>query len=170
MLKKIVSGGQTGVDRAGLDAAIAAGFAIGGWCPRGRRSEDGRIPDKYPLQETDARSYAVRTEWNVRDSDGTLIIVMNKVSGGTRLTIDHARRQNKPSIVAHLRPDQHPDLFATTFDPNDNVTAITDWLCEQQITVLNIAGPRGSSDPDVYSEARSFLDELLSTIVSLQKT
>lgn len=74
MLAQIISGGQTGVDRAGLDAALGLGIPCGGWCPRGRRALDGRIPDQYPLRETEARNYNRRTEWNIRDSDATLIL------------------------------------------------------------------------------------------------
>lgn len=154
----IVSGGQTGVDRAALDAAMAAGIPIGGWCPRGRRSEVGPIPDSYPLEETAARSYAVRTEWNVRDSDGTLVIVLDEISRGTRLTLDFAKRQNKPLLVVHLRADAGDSLFADKPSLTDQLAAVADWIDTHQITTLNIAGPRGSSDADVYPESRRFLD------------
>ncbi|MCP4169150.1 MAG: molybdenum cofactor carrier [Fuerstiella sp.] len=158
---RIVSGGQTGVDRAALDAGLAAGIAIGGWCPRGRRSEAGTIPPHYPLKETNARSYAVRTAWNVRDSDGTLIIVLDEISSGTKLTLAAAREQDKPFIVVHLRPSAAPGLFTTENPPNDRIQSVVDWLRERRIRVLNVAGPRGSSHTDVYSEALEFMTLLL---------
>mgnify|MGYP003793290687 CR=1 FL=1 len=91
MIKKIVSGGQTGVDRAALDVAMQLGIPVGGWCPRGRRAEDGRIPDSYPLREASSVNYAKRTELNVRDSDGTLILSGGPLTGGTALTESLAR-------------------------------------------------------------------------------
>ncbi|PSQ85488.1 MAG: molybdenum cofactor carrier, partial [Bacteroidetes bacterium QH_2_63_10] len=92
-MRKIISGGQTGVDRAALDAALAFNVPVGGWCPKGRRAEDGQIPDRYPLEETPSEAYEQRTAWNVRDSDGTLIITDGSLEGGTALTMTEARRQ-----------------------------------------------------------------------------
>lgn len=89
---KIISGGQTGVDRAALDAALQLGIPCGGWCPKGRKAKDGPIPDRYPLKETESGSYPVRTEMNVRDSDGTLILTWGRPTGGTALTVRLARR------------------------------------------------------------------------------
>jgi hypothetical protein len=159
-LAQVVSGGQTGVDRAALDAASQCNIPIGGWCPRGRRSEDGRIPDNYPLDETTARSYAVRTEWNVRDSDGTLIVVLSEISSGTRLTIDSARQQGRPHLVIALRPDTSESLFSDTISEDDQIQSVVDWITAHRIRVLNVAGPRGSAGPDVYALARRFLDRL----------
>jgi hypothetical protein len=96
MLSKIVSGGQTGVDRGALDAAIAAGLDHGGWCPTGRKAEDGTIPEKYQLSETSSSSYAGRTALNVRDSGGTLVLSKGLIRGGTRLTIELASRYDRP--------------------------------------------------------------------------
>ncbi|HSR12366.1 MAG TPA: putative molybdenum carrier protein, partial [Thermodesulfobacteriota bacterium] len=98
MVKKIISGGQTGVDRAALDVALELGIPAGGWCPKGRRAEDGRIPDYYPLQEASSPEYPVRTQLNVEDSDGTLILYRNSPAGGTALTIRLAKRLKKPHL------------------------------------------------------------------------
>ena len=163
-VRQIVSGGQTGVDRAGLDAALDAGLPIGGWCPRGRRSEKGLIPKRYPLKETAARSYAVRTEWNVRDSDGTLIVVLDTVGGGTQLTLDLAREQQKPAKVVHLHPARSPNLFTDENSLNEQIESVVQWLRDHRIRVLNVAGPRGSSHRDVYSEARQFVSLLLQRV------
>jgi hypothetical protein len=162
---RIVSGGQTGVDRAALDAGLKAAVAIGGWCPKGRRSEAGPIPEQYPLTETKARSYAVRTAWNVRDSDGTLVIVRDEISSGTRLTLTAARHQGKPYKVVHLSPPDAPGLFTTENPPNDQIQSVVDWLRDRRIRVLNVAGPRGSSHTDVYSEALEFMSLLLKQIL-----
>ena len=99
---KIVSGGQTGVDRAALDVALQHGLTIGGWCPKNRKALDGPIPDKYPLQATKSSEYRIRTEWNIRDSDGTLILNTGKLTGGTRLTNKLAVEKNKPVFVVQL--------------------------------------------------------------------
>jgi len=163
-LDQIVSGGQTGVDRAALDAAAERGVATGGWCPRGRRAEDGRIPDNYPLRETEARSYAVRTEWNVRDADGTLIIVLDEISSGTQLTLNVARKLQKPAVVVHLRPSDSPGLFSDTNSLNEQLDSVVGWLQQHRIRVLNVAGPRGSSHRDVYPEARRFVTALLNLV------
>src|SRR6266508_6387099 len=99
MITKIVSGGQTGVDRAALDVALELGMPCGGWCPQGRRAEDGRIDDRYPLNETPWDGYPQRTEWNVRDSDGTLILTCGESDRGTALTVRLAQERNKPCFV-----------------------------------------------------------------------
>ena len=146
--QKIVSGGQTGVDRAALDAALAQDIPIDGWCPEGRRAEDGSIPDRYSLRETPSDNYAQRTAWNVRDSDGTLIIVPNPLSGGTALTQEAAEEQGKP--VLHVRPS----------DPVP-IPMIRAWARVNNVQVLNVAGPRASEADGIYEAARTILDDLL---------
>ncbi len=147
MFRKIVSGGQTGVDRAALDFALANGIAHGGWCPKGGRAEDGRLPEKYNLKETPRRDYRQRTEWNVRDSDGTLIIINRELSGGTLYTLETARRMGKPVMVA---------VFA-----DETVEGqVAEWLENNGIRVLNIAGPRTSSEPAIYDMTLEFLRKI----------
>ncbi len=142
---KIVSGGQTGVDRAGLELALAMGIEHGGWCPRGRLAEDGRIPPHYKLKETPSRDYKARTRQNVIDSDATLILYATKVSGGTLLTRRIAVELDRPYLCVRI---------------SDQAAAeIAEWLNEVRPSVLNIAGPRDSSSPNI--EARA-LDVLLS--------
>src|SRR5262245_49786666 len=109
-IRKIVSGGQTGVDRAALDVADELHLERGGWCPKGHLAEDGRVPDKYPLQETTTAQYTERTALNVRDSDGTLVLTVGTPSGGTAYTIECARRFGKPHLVCDLT--EHPDIGA----------------------------------------------------------
>ena len=145
---KIISGGQTGVDRAALDAAIELGITGGGWCPKGRASEDGPIPDRYPLTETPFADPAQRTEWNVRDADATLIIAQGKLTGGTARTQRLATSQPKPCLV---------------INPTEATSAATvrAWLNEHAVTTLNVAGPRASTDPDIYELALGLLRKVL---------
>lgn len=147
-LKKIVSGGQTGVDRGALDAALDLGLEAGGWAPKGRRAEDGIIPDRYPLQETGSRDYEQRTEWNVRDSDATLILTTGKPEGGTAVTIETAHRLEKPVFVVDL------------LKPH-NLASIQFWLDYENVAVLNVAGPRESKVPGIRAMAMGFLKDLL---------
>ncbi len=147
MLQRILSGGQTGVDRAGLDAAIETGLPIGGWCPKERWSEDGRIPDRYDLAKTPLADAAQRTEWNIRDSDGTLVLTFGEPMGGTALTLRLAREHRKPSHVVDL--GGHPDPEAAMA-----------WLEENGIRVLNVAGPRESECPGIHERAATFLERL----------
>jgi hypothetical protein len=150
LLECIVSGGQTGVDRAALDVALEVGIPCEGWCPRGRKAEDGGIAARYPLQETPSARYAERTEWNVRDSDGTLILTAGPPVGGTALTIACASRLGK---------SQHTATFGTeSADP----ALVLAWLREHSIRRLNVAGPRESQQPGIYDRTRAFLRSLLS--------
>ena len=144
---KVVSGGQTGVDRAALDAARALDLPSGGWCPRGRLAEDGPIDPAYALVETPSADYAQRTEWNVRDSDGTLVLVPGRATGGTALTIALARRLGRPLLVLDLKRDPSPDEAWR-------------WIERGGIGVLNVAGPRESQRPGIEREAQAFLERL----------
>jgi hypothetical protein len=146
-VKRIVSGGQTGVDRAALDVALSLGIEHGGWCPRGRLAEDGTIPARYRLSETASSEYAERTEKNVLDSDGTLILYRGKLTGGTSLTRSLAQWYRKPCITFDL-------------EKRVNVGRAQRWLDENKIRVLNVAGPRESSAPGIHTAAREFLKRL----------
>ena len=150
MIEKIVSGGQTGVDRAALDVARELGLPCGGWCPKGRKAEDGPIASRYPLQETPSDDYAQRTVWNVRDSDGTLILTRGQPTEGTALTIEVAGRQGKPHLVMDL--NEQPDR-----------ATVRAWTIMHRIRVLNIAGPREEKSPGSYVQASQFLREVFST-------
>lgn len=150
VFEKIVSGGQTGVDRAALDAAMAWGIPVGGWCPNGRRAEDGVIDPRYPLMETPDPQYAQRTAWNVRDSDGTLVLLVDQLSPGTKLTIEKANALGKALLLINLT--MHPDAMD-----------VVKWLQTTAIQVLNVAGPRESEAPGMYEAARAFLDEVLAS-------
>jgi len=150
IVEKIVSGGQTGVDRAALDVAIVVDLPCGGWCPLGRGAEDGPLPLHYPLKETDSTDYAVRTELNVRDSDGTLILARRPLTGGTALTERLARKLGKTSLVVDPRRDE-------------SIQTVLDWLAEHSIRTLNIAGPRESLQPGSYNVAVKFLGSLFAS-------
>ncbi len=149
-IDKIVSGGQTGVDRAALDFALAAGIGCGGWCPKGRLAEDGMIDPRYPLTETDSPDYAVRTARNVRDADGTLVLYRGSPDAGTVVTIETARALNKPLCAI--------DLLEAPLQP------VRRWLSRASIHVLNVAGPRESNQPGIYDESRRYLSRLLPAV------
>ena len=147
---KVVSGGQTGVDRAALDAALKINIPCGGWCPAGRRAEDGRIPDEYPLRETASNAYEERTRLNVLDSDATLICNTGDLEGGTLLTARLAEQLNKPLHVASL--DQYPE---------DEIDECSRWIISRQVRVLNVAGPRSSKCQEIYQQTLRFMVRLL---------
>ncbi|MGH7230493.1 MAG: putative molybdenum carrier protein [Nitrospiraceae bacterium] len=205
IISKMVSGGQTGVDRAALDVAKALGIGCGGWCPRRRMAEDGIISSKYPLQETPSADYSQRTEWNVRDSDGTLVLTLGEPKSGTAFTIEVAARLAKPCLVldlddqpdiapAHPRRQAHPlshppnpqarldapashglSLPRQTLCPGTRplpsspshprramtrpfpIAAVHHWIKAHDIRILNVAGPRESTCPGIYTRAKQFL-------------
>ncbi|MCK5826810.1 MAG: putative molybdenum carrier protein [Desulfuromusa sp.] len=149
---KVISGGQTGVDRAGLDAAIAAEIPIGGYCPKGRRSEDGAVPDRYPLVELANSGYKKRTERNVQESDGTLIVNTGTLSGGTLLTMRLAEKHQKPVFILNA---EIPDICG-----------VHRWGHENAVRILNIAGPRENKTAGgIYDQAHQLLLELLQPAV-----
>ena len=145
---KIISGGQTGVDRAALDVAIRLGISHGGWCPRGRVAEDGRIPDHYELVENNSANYPARTAQNVADGDATLVLFRGRVSGGTRLTVSICERMNKEMLLVNLNDDLPQQ--------------VRDWLIQLSPSILNIAGPRESTSMGVYDQAVEFLLQVFS--------
>lgn len=148
---KIVSGGQTGVDRGALEAALAGGFPCGGWCPPGRIAEDGPIPPRYPLIELTRGGYRERTLQNVLDSDGTLVIAAGPPSGGTRLTIRDCIRHDKPYKL----------VDAAEVGVEDAAAVAADFVTEHDVRVLNVAGPRASGWPQGEDYARRTIALLL---------
>jgi hypothetical protein len=148
MLERIVSGGQTGADRAAWDVALGCGLAIGGWVPKGRLAEDGPIPDRYGgLRESETVDPAARTRLNVRDSDATLLVSHGPLAGGSLLTHDEAIRLGKP--VLHL------DLTQQSLPVS--VARLRRWLDASDPGVLNVAGPRASEDPTIAERATTLL-------------
>ena len=142
VIRMIVSGGQTGVDRAALDAARTTGVRSGGWCPKGRRAEDGTIPTQYSLQETPSEDPAQRTEWNVRDSDGTLVLTLGEPTGGTALTVETAARLGKPCLILDLTQTPRP-------------ADVLSWSSQHGIQVLNVADlPRPSLQRCIVGPSR----------------
>ena len=148
---KIISGGQTGADRAALDWAIANGIEHGGWCPQGRLAEDGVITAQYDLRETPKTDNLQRTEWNVRDSDATTIISLaTRLTGGSLATAKLASDLGKPCL--HLSGLQ---------DAQENARQLADFLRRHEVQILNVAGPRASGEPDVGAFIQSIFAELL---------
>lgn len=151
MLKKIISGGQTGADQAALDVAIKMGVPHGGWIPKGRKTESGTLPDKYLLREMPDDNYAKRTEKNVIDSDGTLILSHGDLSGGSELTRVVAQKYKRPCL--HLDLNLRSAFQATQM--------IKSWIVKNNIEVLNVAGPRESHDPEIYQATVDILEAAL---------
>jgi hypothetical protein len=133
-----------------LDVARELGITSAGWCPQGRKAEDGRVPEHYQMQETSTGEYAQRTEWNVRDSDGTLVLTRGPVTEGTAFTITTARRLGKPCFVLDLS------------NPGPPAAAVLSWIQQHHVGILNVAGPRESKCPGIYKQAQVFLRDLFS--------
>ena len=148
IFSKIISGGQTGVAKAALDVALELGIPSGGWCPKGRKAEDGPIDPKYPLRETNSPNCALRTEKNVREADGTLILTKGPVSGGTALTVQLAVQFKKPHLIIHLYDKIDPFV-------------VREWGEKNKIEILNVAGPRESKVPGIHDQAVEFLSKVL---------
>ena len=166
-LRKVISGGQSGVDQAALRAAKNCGLGIGGWCPPGRVCEKGVIPPEFPLKETpQERSVdaphvprSQRTEWNVRDSDGTLVMVRGEASHseaatedpGIRWTIECAQRYERPLLVCGVADSKARQK-------------IREWLAENKIGMLNVAGPSESVAPGIGGRAFALLRTVLGNL------
>lgn len=150
-LCRIVTGGQSGADRAVLDWALEHQIAHGGWCPRGRRAEDGPIDRRYQLHETPSKSYHQRTEWNVRDSDGTVVLSVDKRLGaGSKRTLEFARRYRKPALHLHR-----------TVPLAESAAALRAFIEAHGITTLHIAGSRASEEPGIGAFTQALLDRAL---------
>lgn len=150
MIKKIISGAQTGADRAGIDAAIEIGIPYGGWLPKGRKAEDGIVPETYTeLQELTRGGYPKRTEQNVIDSDGTVIFTYGKLTTGSALTAKFARQHNKPYL--HVDLDENPDP----------VSMVKDWIIDWDIKVLNVAGRSASKAPVIYDQVKDIIKKVI---------
>lgn len=156
-LRKIISGGQTGVDRGALDAAIDLGLEHGGWCPMGRLAEDGFIPARYSLRQTDTAKYADRTERNLLEADATLIFFRGELSGGTDLTRFLCERHGRPFMTVDLAS-------------NVDQQKVRDWLVQRRIATLNVAGPRESTSPGIAAESRRLLVEVLLPVTTAAPT
>lgn len=145
---RIVSGGQTGADRAALDWARQHGVPHGGWCPKGRLASDGPLPAHYPLQETESAGYRQRTRLNVSDSDATLILNTGMLDGGTLQTLRFARTLGKPHLVIQL----------DELTPDEAAKQVRVWLGEGRFSTLNVAGPREEKRPGIHSGVCALLD------------
>ena len=151
---KIISGGQTGVDRAALDVALKNGIECGGWCPAGRLDEFGRIPDRYPVWELEHGGFTERTLQNVKDADGTVIIYPGKLSGGTEQTVRFCLEQQRP----------HQLLDASKIPTEEAARLIADFVRNHKIDTLNVAGPRESEWPEGYDYAYRALETFLTNL------
>ena len=147
----IISGGQTGVDRAALDAALELGVACGGWCPAGRRAEDGVIPPRYPLNEMTGGDYSARTRQNVIDSDATLIVYFSELEGGTLQTVHFCQSEGRPCLL----------LDMSRLDAQEALYKLNEFIRQNDIHRLNVAGPRNSKQPRAYTATRTLLRGLL---------
>jgi hypothetical protein len=153
VLKKIISGGQTGADQGALDGARQCCFPYGGAIPAGRRTEAGALPEEYIMTELASDSYPLRTGQNVVDADGTLILSNGPLSGGSLLTCRIADERGKPCLHINL---ENADFSAA-------VETVRRWVTANHIEVLNVAGPRASSDPGIYNVSRRLIVDLLSS-------
>lgn len=151
---KIMTGGQTGVDRAALDAALKTGTACGGWCPKGRQAEDGTIPARYPVTELEGAGYKERTRQNVLDSDGTVIIYFGNLFGGSRETLQLCRQMDKPYLL----------IDAAEQSQEQAVDSLYEFMAGNAIGVLNVAGPRTSEESLAYGITLEIMTRFLGTL------
>jgi hypothetical protein len=159
-LRKLVTGGQTGVDRGALDAALERGFPCGGWCPEGRLTEDGPLPPHYPLRELPGGTTADRTERNVRDSDATLILTPGPLTGGTRLTRECCERLQRPFLELEWNAERRLD----SSQEEPALERIRSFLDKTDCELLNVAGPRASEWPGAYQTSAGLVGALLDTL------
>jgi len=148
---KIISGGQTGVDRGALDAALELGVACGGWCPRGRKAEDGKIDLRYPLKETQTADYIKRTKLNVKDSDATLIIYFSVLEGGSARTQDYCLQLSRPCLL----------LDMSLHDIGTAILMVEDFVLQHHVKLLNVAGPRASKQPEASDVTKQLIVSFL---------
>jgi len=151
LIEKIISGGQTGADLAALDVAIELNIPHGGWIPKGRKTEDGILHDKYHLKEMPTANYPERTEKNLLDSDGTLIISYGNLTGGSALTRKLAKKHDRPWI--------HVDMDKLSV--SDAVKTVRSWIDTNSIQILNVAGARASKDSKIYNATSQLLKTVL---------
>lgn len=157
----IVSGGQTGADRAALDFAIRFSIPHDGWCPRGRLAEDGRLDQHYQLRETPTSKYDQRTRWNVRDSDATLVVTIQaNPTGGTALTLGVARQQSKPYL--HISREKIASIDKAG-------QRVAEFMSEHNVVRLNVAGPRASQEPEIAKFVGELLTEVFSGVAKRSK-
>jgi hypothetical protein len=153
---KIISGGQTGVDRAALDVALKHGIDCGGWCPAGRSDEFGRIPAQYPLEEVEGGGFTERTSQNVKDSNGTIIIYFRQLRGGTEQTVRFCVEQQRP----------HELIDASKISVEDAARLVAGFVRRHKIDILNVAGPRQSEWPEGYDYVFRALETFVNSITS----
>jgi hypothetical protein len=153
IIEKIISGGQTGVDRAALDAALRLDIDCGGWCPLGRWAEDGEIAELYPLRETESPDPAERTSLNVSETDGTLVLADEGLDDGSMLTVELAQKLGKSCLIFD-------------FKGKGQVSDVRDWVVRDEIKTLNVAGCRESTSPGIYELSLGFLTELFGSLKS----
>jgi hypothetical protein len=150
-IEKIISGGQTGADRAALDISMAFGIPHGGWIPKGRKTEDGRLPDRYRMKEVLSISYAQSSQMNVLDSDGTLIVSHGRLTGVPASTQELSKK--------HRRPCLHIDLEEIAYDKATDI--VCSWIEIRGIHTLNVAGPRATRDPNIYEATKELLKRII---------
>jgi len=159
MIEKIISGGQTGADRAALDVALKLGIPHGGWIPKGRKTEKGPLPEKYQLEEMPTESYEARTEQNATDSDGTLIVARGKLTGGSDYTRRMTLKHKKQLLGIDLNFIGHYDAASLA----------ASWIRMQHVKVLNVAGPRASEDRQIYSDVVIILEQIVQILTDEDK-